>query len=233
MTDISYEILTGKLTPLAHEAFRAAFWQAKEAGNRNVELSHWLFQLVSAEGSDIAATLDHLGVAAGQVLTELTEAIGRGKRNVTEFPSIAGPLGESLDRGWLYASLLFGSAALRSGHVLLGALRDEELRKVLAAASRSLARLDPDAVADSARAVWGASTEEGQPPVAGSQLPQAAAAGGRKGAAPMDAAASPLARFATDLTAQAAARWTQWSVATTRSVRSSTSSCGGARTTRC
>ncbi|NDW02809.1 type VI secretion system ATPase TssH [Jiella pacifica] len=206
MTDINYEILTGKLTPLAHEAFRKAFWQAKQAGNRNVELAHFLFQLVSADGSDVAATLDHLDVPAGAVLAELTETIGRGKRNVTEIPSIAGPLGESLDRGWLYASLLFGSAAIRSGHVLLGALRDEALRSILATSSRSLARLDPDAVANSARAVWSRSAEEGQRPVDGSQLPQASGDAGRaasKSAAPDDQAASPLARFATDLTAEA------------------------------
>ena len=207
MTDISYEILAGKLTPLAHEAFRKAFWQAKEAGNRNVELAHWLFQLISADGSDIVATLDHLDVPAGTVLGELTETIGRAKRNVTEIPSIAGPLGDGLDRGWLYASLLFGAAAIRSGHVLLGALRDEALRGVLAASSRSLARLDPDAVANSARAVWGRSAEEGQRPVDGSQLPQASGDAGRaagKPAAHGDPAASPLARFATDLTAEAA-----------------------------
>ncbi|MCE7029257.1 type VI secretion system ATPase TssH [Jiella avicenniae] len=207
MTDINYEILTGKLTPLAHEAFRKAFWQAKEAGNRNVELAHWLFQLVSADGSDIVAALDRLDVPAGTVLAELAETIGRAKRNVTEIPSIAGPLGESLDRGWLYASLLFGSAAIRSGHVLLGALRDENLRGVLAASSRSLSRLDPDEVANDARAVWGRSAEEGQRPVDGSQLPQVsgeAGRGERRGAAPGDPAASPLARFATDLTAEAA-----------------------------
>ena len=207
MTDINYEILTGKLTPLAHEAFRKAFWQAKQAGNRNVELAHWLFQLVSADGSDIAATLDHLDVAAGAVLAELTETIGRGKHNVTEIPSIAGPLGESLDRGWLYASLLFGSGAIRSGHVLLGALRDKDLRGVLAASSRSLSRLDPDAVANAARAVWARSAEEGVRPVDGSQLPQASGDGGRRqsnDAAPGDPTQSPLARFATDLTAEAA-----------------------------
>ncbi|ORE92844.1 type VI secretion system ATPase TssH [Aurantimonas sp. 22II-16-19i] len=205
MTDISYEILTGKLTPLAHEAFRKAFWQAREAGNQHVELAHFLFQLVSAEGSDVALSLDHFGVSAGAVLAELADAIGRGKRNVTEMPSVGAALGESLDRGWLYASLLFGSPAIRSGHVLVGALRDEALQKTLAAASRSLAGIDAGRLADAARTVWGGSPEETQRPVDGSSLPEVS--GGRapaSGLSPEDTSRSPLARFATDLTAEAA-----------------------------
>ncbi|MBO0905476.1 type VI secretion system ATPase TssH [Jiella sonneratiae] len=206
MTDISYEILTGKLTPLAHEAFRKAFWQAKEAGNRHVELAHFLYQLAAADGSDVAATLEHFGARADVVLAELAETIGRAKRNVTEMPSIGEPLGESLDRGWLYASLLFGSAAIRSGHILVGALRDAELCKTLAAASKSLAGLDPERVENSARAVWARSAEERQGPLDGASLPRPDAAPGPGTAdrAADGAAGSPLARFATDLTAEAA-----------------------------
>ena len=42
MADISLEAVTGKLNRIGYEAFIQALRQAKSAGNRNVELAHWL-----------------------------------------------------------------------------------------------------------------------------------------------------------------------------------------------
>ncbi len=59
MSDISLETVTGKLNRLGYEAFIQALRHAKGAGNRNVELAHWLCHIVSNDRSDIALTLDH------------------------------------------------------------------------------------------------------------------------------------------------------------------------------
>ena len=42
MADISLEAVTGKLNRIGYDAFIQALRQAKGAGNRNVELAHWL-----------------------------------------------------------------------------------------------------------------------------------------------------------------------------------------------
>ena len=42
MADISLEAVAGKLNRVGYEAFFKALRQAKGAGNRNVELAHWL-----------------------------------------------------------------------------------------------------------------------------------------------------------------------------------------------
>ena len=42
MADISLEAVTGKLNRVGYEAFIQALRQAKSAGNRNLELAHWL-----------------------------------------------------------------------------------------------------------------------------------------------------------------------------------------------
>ena len=42
MADISLEAVTGKLNRIGYEAFIQALRHAKGAGNRNVELAHWL-----------------------------------------------------------------------------------------------------------------------------------------------------------------------------------------------
>ena len=44
-TDISVESVAGKLNRVGYEAFLQALRQAKSAGNRNVELAHWISHL--------------------------------------------------------------------------------------------------------------------------------------------------------------------------------------------
>ncbi len=41
--DISVESVAGKLNRVGYEAFILGLRQAKTAGNRNIELGHWIF----------------------------------------------------------------------------------------------------------------------------------------------------------------------------------------------
>ena len=106
---------------------------AKNAGNRNLELAHWLYHIIGNDRSDIALTLDHYKVDRAKVLTELGAVIDGMRKNVTEMPGIATQITDVLDRGWHYATLLFGEAQIRTGHMLLAALKGTELKSAAVA----------------------------------------------------------------------------------------------------
>ena len=57
--DISVESVAGKLNRVGYEAFIQALRQAKSAGNRNIELGHWLLHLLQKDRTDLALTADH------------------------------------------------------------------------------------------------------------------------------------------------------------------------------
>ena len=46
MADINLEAVAGKLNRVGYEALFKALRQAKGAGNRNVELAHWLVHIL-------------------------------------------------------------------------------------------------------------------------------------------------------------------------------------------
>ena len=69
--DISLETVTGKLNPVGYEAFMKALRHAKAAGNRNLELAHWMLHLVQNERSDISCILDQLKLDRGRVLADI------------------------------------------------------------------------------------------------------------------------------------------------------------------
>ncbi len=202
MPDISLETVAGKLNRVGYDAFVQAMRHAKSEGNRNIELAHWLFHLISNEKSDISVQLIQTGKDRAKLLSDLQRTIDGLRKGVTEMPNFSPQLIDLLDRGWHYATLLFGEAQIRSGHILVAGLKDARLHDVFVALSKVLADLSPDQVAADARRLWQASDEETMRPMDGSGITSggggAEAEGGKRGTTALD-------RFSIDMTAQAAA----------------------------
>ena len=201
MTEISLETVAGKLNRLGYDAFMQALRHARGEGNRNVELAHWLHHLLANERSDVVVTLRHFGIDPGRVQADIDKTISGFRRNVTEMPGISSQLTDALDRGWHYATLLFGEAQIRSGHVLVAILRTRDLMRALRDLSPLMATLDADQIVTDARTVWADSDEDDMRPMDGSGLGAAGSGGSGEDGAP--AGQTALGRFAIDMTAQA------------------------------
>ncbi len=203
MSDISLETVTGKLNRVGYDAFMRSLRHAKSAGNRNVELAHWMLPILSNDRSDIALTLDHYKIDRAKVLKDVTDIVNGFRKNETEMPGISAQIADLLDRGWHYATLFFGETQIRTGHVLVAGLKSLELRRAIHQLSKQLSQLDGDRIAQEARNVWAQSDEENLRPMDGSGLAARDAAGGAP-AAEGARGNTALDRFTTDMTAQAA-----------------------------
>jgi type VI secretion system protein VasG len=201
MADISLETVTGKLNRVGYDAFIQALRQAKAAGNRNVELAHWLVHLLQRDATDVALTADHFKLDRARMLADLGRVVEGFRKNETEMPGVSNAVVDVLDRGWHYATLFFGETQIRSGHVLLAALKSMELRRALTNASAEFAKIPADALATEHRAAWAGSEEENLRPMDGSGL---SAAGTPGAAAAGPSGTTALDRFSQDLTAKAA-----------------------------
>src|SRR6185295_19027406 len=131
---------------------------------------HWMLHILSNDRSDISLALDHYKVDRARALKDLTDVVDGFRKNQTEMPGIATQITDVLDRGWHYATLLFGEAQIRTGHILLAALKGVELKTALAQASKTLASLEADRVANEAVGIWANSDEETLRPMDGSGL---------------------------------------------------------------
>lgn len=202
MSEISLETVTGKLNRVGYDAFMKALRQAKNAGNRNVELAHWLLHIVQNDRSDITLTLDHFKLDRAKVLSDITSVVDGFRKNETEMPGVSNHITDLLDRGWHYATLFFGETQIRSGHILIAAFKQLELRRALVQISKEFREIDADQVAAEARTIWNGSDEENLQPMDGSGL----AAPGAPGAEGETQAAGTTAldRYSVDLTAKAA-----------------------------
>jgi len=196
MTAITIEKFAGKMNRLGYEAFLQAMRQARGDGNRNVELSHWLFHAVSHQDGDISVTLRALGLDRGRMLKDLGRAMDSLQKNVTETPGISERLADALNHAWTYATLFFGEAQIRTGHLLVALLNDAALRREVELYSSLFADMSAERIGAEARTLWQESDEENLRPMDGVGT---SAREGQQGAA-----ATALGRFSVDMTAQAA-----------------------------
>src|SRR5579859_3770510 len=201
MADISLETVAGKLNRVGYEAFFKALRQAKGAGNRNVELAHWLAHILQSERTDIALTADHFKLDRGKLMTDVTAVVNGFRKNETEMPAVSNTVMDLLDRGWHYATLFFGETQIRTGHILVGALQSRELARAFTNVSQEFAKVSVDLLTSEYRKIWAGSEEENLRPMDGSGLVAADTPGAQHGAAPKGTTA--LDRFSQDLTAKA------------------------------
>ena len=106
--DISIKSVAGKLNRIGYKSFIQGLRQAKSAGNRNLELAHWLMHILQKDRTDLALTADHFKLDRAKLMADATAVVNGFRKNETEMPGISNQVADALDRGWHYATLLFG-----------------------------------------------------------------------------------------------------------------------------
>ncbi|MEL7090450.1 MAG: type VI secretion system ATPase TssH [Pseudomonadota bacterium] len=199
MAEIQVEKYAGKLNRTGYDAFIQAMSLSRGEGHRHVDVLHWLYHIVSNNQSDISVMLGELKLDRADVLRDLTAALGKLDKNVTEIPAISDSMAQMLKNGWVYATLLFGEVQVRSAHALVALLSSSEQKRMLERLSPTLGNLSADQLAKEAASLFADSEEEDMRPMDGSGLSAGPSAMGEEG----PGASTALGRFAKDMTAAA------------------------------
>jgi len=199
MAEISRTALFGKLNPIAYKAIEGATVFCKLRGNPYVELQHWIYQILNGNDSDLHRIVKHYELDGAQLVADLTQSLDRLPRGATSVTDLSSIVENAVERGWVYGSLMFGDRQVRTGYLLVGALKTPSLRNALLAISKQFERIKLDDLIDRFASLLAQSPEHAQ----------AASDGGAPGEA-SDAIApaamgkqEALKRFTTDLTEQA------------------------------
>ncbi|MDT4330337.1 type VI secretion system ATPase TssH [Methylomonas sp. MED-D] len=203
MAEISRVKLFGKLNKVCYKAVESATVFCKLRGNPYVELVHWLSQLLQLPDSDIHRLLKHYGLDGSVIAKEVTAALDKLPRGSTAISDFSPHIEDSVERGWVYGTLLYGENQVRSGHLLIGMLKTKALRNELIGISREFDKLKPDTVTDEFPKITAGSPEEGLAASDGSHI--AATPGEASGAIAPAAMGKQeaLKQFTVDLTEQA------------------------------
>ncbi len=141
MAEISRVALFGKLNSLCYRAIEGSTVFCKLRGNPYVEMVHWLHQILQLQNSDVHRLVRHYELDAAVLARDLTAALDRLPRGATSVTDLSSRLEETVERAWVYATLMFGESQVRSGHLLFGMLKTANLRNALYAVSRQFERI--------------------------------------------------------------------------------------------
>jgi len=131
----------------------------KLRGNPYVELVHWLHQILQLQDSDLVRIIRHYEIDAATLARDLTAALDRLPRGSTSVTDLASQLEESVERAWVYGTLMFGESQVRSGHLVVGLLKTASLRNVLYGMSKQFERVKLEHLTDNFTKLLGDSPE--------------------------------------------------------------------------
>jgi type VI secretion system protein VasG len=159
MSEISRVALFGKLNPLAYKSIESATVFCKMRGNPYVELVHWIAQLVQAQGTDLEALIRHYQIDASVLARDITTALDRLPRGSTAISDFSEQIPDSIERAWVYGTLMYGQAQVRTGYLMLGMLKTKTLHNALLSISRQFDKIKADDLADNFVKLCGATQE--------------------------------------------------------------------------
>jgi type VI secretion system protein VasG len=160
MSEITRVSLFGKLNNLAYQAIESATVFCKLRGNPYVELVHWFNQILQLPDSDLHHLLREFRIDPSRLARDLTTALDQLPRGATSISDLSSHVEEAVERGWVFATLLFGDSQVRTGHLLVGILKTPVLRNSLSAMSREFDKLKVEQLTDAWSTITKGSPEE-------------------------------------------------------------------------
>ncbi|MCF6263457.1 MAG: type VI secretion system ATPase TssH [Xanthomonadales bacterium] len=201
MTEISRTALFGKLNSLLYQSIESATVFCKMRANPYVEVIHWLQQILQLQDSDLHKIVNHFDIEIAHLASDFTRSLDRLPRGASSVSDLSSHLEESVERAWVYGSLMFQSPQIRSGYLLIGILKSRSLRNELLNISKQFDKIKIDTLAAEFDKITSGSPEDHLTATDGSDLSSAESALGQPGRT--QGKGDALAKFTVDLTEQA------------------------------
>jgi len=200
MAEIARSVLFGRLNALAFKALESAHAYCRLRENPYVEPAHWLHQILQGPDTDIHKILEASEIEKGLVLSEIDKALDTLPRGSTAVVDFSPHLEQIVERAFVFGALLYGANNVRTGHILIGMLKEPALAGVLRAVSSTLANIDPKQLTDNFPEITKLSSENEISETTAPQNTASVSTGSSAGAPGND----PLGKYCTDLVAVAA-----------------------------
>src|SRR5262245_32118964 len=142
--NVSLKALIGKLNETCRAALEGAAGLCLTRTHYDVDVEHFLLKLVEVADGDVSRVMRHYGADSARVSRDLTRALDRLKTGNVRTPTLAPRIARLISDAWTVASVEFGAGRVRSGHVLLASLTNEDLARLIRESVPELAKVSPE-----------------------------------------------------------------------------------------
>ena len=156
---LNLRALIARLNTTVRGAMEGAAGLCMSRGHYEVEVEHVLVKLMEVENTDIRRILRQFEIAPEALERELGKALDGFKTGNQRTPALSAMLPKLFEAAWGWASIEFGEAKIRSGHILVALLADAELRRLVSVSARSLEKINLETLTKNFHALTEASSE--------------------------------------------------------------------------
>jgi type VI secretion system protein VasG len=139
--NVNLKALIGKLNDTCRNAMEAAAGLCLARTHYDVDIEHLVVKLSETSDTDVARIYKYYEVDQPRLMKDLTRALDRLKTGNTRTPALSPRIPRLITEAWKLASIDLGASTVRSGHLLLALLGDEDLSRFIRESTRELQRV--------------------------------------------------------------------------------------------
>jgi type VI secretion system protein VasG len=141
---VNLKSLIGRLNDTCRQSLEGAAGLCLSRTNYDVEVEHVLLKLLEAPDTDLAKILRRFEIDASRFAKDVTRALDRLKTGNARTPALSPRLPRLIEKAWVVASIEYGASRVRSGHLLLVLLTDDDLARLAREISKDLAGISTE-----------------------------------------------------------------------------------------
>lgn len=142
--NVNLKGLIGKLDDTCRRALEAAAGLCLSRTHYDVDVEHLLLKLLDGHDSDMRKIFKHYGVETSRLERDLTRALDRLKTGNARNPTLAPRISRLINEAWSLGSIEYDANRVRSGHVLLALLTQDDLARMAKDTSAEFAKISPE-----------------------------------------------------------------------------------------
>jgi type VI secretion system protein VasG len=158
--NVNLKSLVGRLNDVSRNALEGAAGLCLSRTNYDVEIEHVLAKLLEQDDTDLHKIASHFEVNIDRLSKDVNTALDRFKSGNSRTPGLSDRIPQWFQDAWLAASVDFGAARVRSGHLILALLASDSFARIARDISKEFDHISvealqkdlPDITADSGEA---------------------------------------------------------------------------------
>lgn len=159
--------LIGKLNTTCRKALESAAGLCMSQTHYEVDIEHFLIKLLDLSDTDILKIFRHFEINEAHLIKDLTRAIERFKKGNARNPALSPNIPDMAENAWLTASIDFQSPLVRSGHIILSLMKNEEMARMLKSSAEGFKKISVEVLNKSLLDITSGSCEDVGPSLPG------------------------------------------------------------------
>jgi type VI secretion system protein VasG len=169
--NVSLKSLIGKLNDTCRTALEGAAGLCLSRTNYDVDIEHLLLKLGEANDTDLTRILRYYEVDAARLTKDVTRALDRLKTGNARTPALSPRIPRLIEDAWLLASIEYSAAQVRSGHLVLALLTNEDLARLAREISREFDHISVESLKKNFADLTAGSAEDKRATSSGTEAP--------------------------------------------------------------